>query len=336
MTNLPTALPRGERHVYEALFFLEHLLGPERFARHFGAARARHRTRLAEALADQPRQVRLPVPEVEFTNHADFLRRHRTACLPVVLRGVARDWPACREWTIEYFGEKYGDTEAVMVEQPGLAGPNEVGRFELTTVGRIVADICAGRTTYLRFSPLLAENPHLLEAFDMPWLRAFRPRTSLREAPQFFLGPASTYTPLHCALTVNFFVQLRGRKRWILYPAKHQALVEPVADRRPYFHSDFHPERPCSGFDLAPFATAYEVTLEEGDVLYNPPLVWHTVENLTPTISVGYRYYDLRQGWRSSWLMTVLTFLATRPSLVQSLYYSLTKTNFLHKPQTDL
>ena len=336
MAGLPTLVPARERHRYEALFVLEHLLGGHRFTRYFGAARESLRRQLAEVLASQPRDVRLPVPEVEFTNHAEFLRRYRPPCLPVVFRGLARDWQACREWSLDYFGEHYGSTPAVMVEQPGLAGPNEVGRFEVTTVGRIVDDIRAGLTTYLRFSPLMAENPELLEAFDVEWLRAFRPRLSLREAPQFFLGPASTYTPLHCALTVNLFVQVSGRKRWILYPAKQQALVEPVCDRRPYFHSSFHPERSAPGFDLAPFATAYEVTLEPGDVLYNPPLVWHTVENLTPTISVGYRFYDLRQGWRSSWLMTLLTFLAPRPSLVQSLYYSITKTNFLHRPPTDM
>src|SRR5262249_45514962 len=156
----------------------------------------------------------------------------------------------------------------------------------------------------------------------------FRSRFAVRGLVQLFVAPAGTYTPMHCALESNVFVQVHGKKRWILYPAMYQPLLEPPADRRPYFHTDFLPGRASAQFPLGAYAPAYEVVLDAGDVLYFPPFVWHYVENLTATIAAAYRFFSLRTALRSSWPLTLAKFMATKPSLLHTLYYSLTKTNF--------
>jgi hypothetical protein len=307
------------RRTYLALFFGEHLLGQARFARWLGAARERNRARMLAYFAGWPQDAKQPVREVRFTTHARFYRTHAPAWEPAVFRGLATEWPAAREWSLEFFARHYGSTRAVSIDQHGLLGDGETPRYEVSTLGKLIAGMQAGRKECLRFSPLIDENPQLKDYLDMRWLAGFRSPLSVRGFPQFFLGPAGTYTPMHCALESNAFVQVHGRKRWILYPARYQPLLEPPADRRPYFHADFLPERGAPEFQLGRYAPALEVVLDPGDVLYVPPFVWHYVENVTTTIAVAYRFFSLRAAVRSSWPLTVAKFLATRPSLLHTL-----------------
>ena len=330
--NLPMLNEAGRR-TYLALFFAEHFLGPERSTRLFGHIRNRNRTDMLKYFEGSPQNQFRPVPEVEFTTHAQFYRNHVPVWEPAVFRGVAKDWPATKQWTMDYFAEKFGDTKAVIGDQPGLYGEGESGQFEESTLGDLVAAIRAGKKKALRFSPVIEENPHLKEYLDMAWFSGFRSPFSVRGLAQLFVAPEGTYTPLHCALESNTFVQLHGRKRWVLYPASYQPLFDPPADRRPYFRSGYLPGNTAAEHRLGSYAPAYEVILEEGDVLYFPPFVWHYVENLSPTIAVAFRFFSIRTALRSSWPLTIAKFLATRPSLAHTLYYSLTKTNFYYKPR---
>jgi hypothetical protein len=323
------------RRVYLLLFFCEHVLGQERFARWLGGARAHNRARMGAYLAGWPQDETRPVREVAFRTHAEFYRGHVPVWEPAVFRGVAREWPAVRQWSFDYFAQHFAETPAVMGDQHGLFGAGESGRYEVSTLGKLIAAIRAGERRCLRFSPVIEENPVLKGYLDMRWFSGFRGPLSLRGLAQLFVAPGGTYTPVHCALESNVFVQVYGRKRWVLHAARYQPLLEPPADRRPYFHTDYLPGRRSPHFPLAPYAPAYEVVLNPGDVLYFPPFVWHYVENLDATIAVAYRFFSLRTALRSSWPLTVAKFMATKPSLLHTLYYSLTKTNFYYKPRVD-
>lgn len=316
--SLPILNEAGRRR-YLALFFCEHLLGPQRFSRLLGAARERNRARMIEYFADWPQDDRRPVREVTFTSHKEFYDTHVPAWEPAVFRGLAKQWPAVQKWDLEFFTRYYGKTKTVMIDQHGLYSDGESSRYEISTLGKVIAAIRAGRKESLRFSGLVDENPELKNDLDMQWLAAFRSNFSVRGFAQFFLAPAATYTPVHCALESNAFVQVHGKKRWLLYPAMYQQLLDPPADRRPYFHTDFLPERPSPRFPLGAYAPAFEVVLDAGDVMYVPPFVWHYVENVTATIAVAYRFFSLRAAVRSSLPMTISKFLATRPSILHTL-----------------
>lgn len=328
-------LNEAGRRQYLALFFAEFVMGPRLFNRVLGPARERHRARMLEYFADWPKNERRPVREIEFTTHDAFRKAHVPEWEPVVFRGVAKQWPAVRKWNLDYFAETFPDTKAVLGDQHGLFGEKETGEYEISTLGKVVAGINAGRNMCLRFSPIIDENPHLKDDLDMKWLEGFRGPLSVRGLPQFFLAPGGIYTPMHCALECNAFVQISGKKRWILYPAMYQPMVEPVPDRRVYYHTDFHPDRESPRFPLGPYAPAYEVVLDEGDVMYIPPFAWHHVENLTNTIAIGYRYNSLRTAMRTAWPLTVGRFMATRPTIFRTLYQSLIGTNFLYKPRVQ-
>lgn len=312
------ALNAAGRRAYLALFFAEHVLGRERFERMLGSARERNRRRMLEYVADWPVDDRRPVREVEFTSHRDFARTF-PSWEPAVFRGVAKNWPAVGKWGLDFFGDRFGQTRAVLIDQYGLYSEGESSRYEIGTMGQFVEAIRAGKKESLRFAAIVEENQELKDDLDMKWLAGFRSNFSLRGFCQFFMSPASTHTPVHCALESNAFVQVYGKKRWVLHSAMYQPFLDPPADRLPYFHTDFLPDRPSPRFPLAPHAPAYEVVLEPGDVMYVPPFVWHYVENLTDTIAIAYRFFSLRTAFRSSWPLTIAKFAATRPSLFHTL-----------------
>jgi hypothetical protein len=312
------ALNRAGRRTYLALFFSEYLLGQKRFSRLLGETRERNRRRMLEHVASLPKHRKMPVREISFTSHADFYRNHPD-WEPAVFRGAAKDWPAIKKWDLDFFARNYTDTKAVSIDQRGLYGEGETGRSEIVTLGKIIAAIRAGERRCLRFAPVIDENPELRNDLDMQWLDGFPSRFSVRRFNQFFLAPASVYTPIHCAMESNAFIQIYGKKRWILYPAVFQPLIEPPADGQPFFHSGFMPDGESAEYPLGAHAPAYEVVLDEGDVMYIPPFVWHYVENLSTSIAVAYRFYSIRAALRSSWPLTVTRLSLTKPSVFHSL-----------------
>ncbi len=50
-----------------------------------------------------------------------------------------------------------------------------------------------------------------------------------------------------------------------------------------------------------------------GDVLYVPAFAWHQVHNLSDNVGAGYRWFDVRQGLRTSLTQTAIVATATNP-----------------------
>jgi Cupin-like domain len=306
------------RTEYLVLYFAEHFLGQERFARWLGSARQRNERRMLDYFKDWPTDQRRPVREVAFTTH-DAFYRSGPDWEPAVFRGVAKHWPAVQKWNLEFFIRNYGDTTAVLIDQQGLYGEGEKGRYMVSNMGALLSSIRDGKREALRFLPTIDDNPELKLDLDMQWFGGFRSQFALREFTQFFLAPPSTFTPVHCAHESNAFLQVHGRKRWLLWPARHQQLIQPPSDRKPYFHSNYYPGRDTGAPKLGAYAPAFEVVLDPGDVLYVPPFVWHCVENLDTTIAVAYRFFSMRCAFRSSLAMTAVKLMATRPSILHNL-----------------
>ncbi|MCB9793568.1 MAG: cupin-like domain-containing protein [Alphaproteobacteria bacterium] len=132
--------------------------------------------------------------------------------------------------------------------------------------------------------------PELVEAMDLPRLqrRLLEPDTGWDELVflNFFLGGAGVYSELHAAPAGNFFINLLGRKRWVLLEPRYTPHVHGVT-RSPWqvfrsAHRGFRAwadEGRAAECPLNP-VPRFEVTLEPGDLLYNPPWWWHEVENL--------------------------------------------------------
>jgi len=129
----------------------------------------------------------------------------------------------------------------------------------------------------------------------------FQPERSheFRETVVWIAQNSST-TPLHFDLSHNFFTQVYGSKHFLLFP--------PQTWEQLYLYPHLHPGSQASQmqmnaldyekFPLAKNLRGFEVVLEEGDVLYIPPLWFHQVTSLSTSISISvWSHYQAATVW---------------------------------------
>jgi len=311
-TSLDPPFPRRARRVRNALWVSDHVLGRRLTHRLLGSVRDRTDTTMADAVAGLLGR-RHPVPDYTGSPEA-FVSEVLPRGEPVVLRGAAARWPAVRQWTPAFFARTLGDEPVRLLHMnPEDAGSGRTDGVD-TTIGEALARLDEGNAAYLRFVPALVQRPDLRDMLDVPWLSAHRGPLSPPGNLHLFIGGAGTDTGLHSAVPANLFVQVHGRKRWVIYPPSASPAFRPPMERAMYFASRFDPDAPdADAFPEASALPAYEVELGPGDVLYNPPFWWHKVSNPTVSIGVGFRWFPPHLCFRASPTQWLLTYLSVNP-----------------------
>lgn len=313
--ELPAAYRRRRRE-WNGLWIADHILGDLGPNRALDGRRQRLIAEMTQILVDDgPGEVR-EVDRRQNLDAQDFVDEYLATNTPVVLAGRAKDWPAVRNWTPSLFEDEYGDAPVQLINasRDDVSGGEFSPVGKVTTVGEVVRDIEAGGGDYPRFVPLLHQFPELARAFDRDFLRSLRGPMGVEMMFQFFLGGQATDTALHAAIPNNLFVQVYGRKKWWIYPPKYTPLFRPPMLRATYFMSPVD-VTDSADHGFVDHLDGYEVVLEPGDILYNPPFHWHQVLNLTTTIGVGTRWFGVPSILQSSLTKTLLTLLAKNPPI---------------------
>lgn len=131
---------------------------------------------------------------------------------------------------------------------------------------------------------IFKHHPELIEMVENDLTRSITPNSDnvTPEFYQLFLGHSRQGTTIHCALTINLFRQISGRKKWYFIPPSQT----PYLRAKVYangFSATSKTIQPHNGKAGSPWFNKlkrYTVTLEPGDLLLNPPWWWHGVENL--------------------------------------------------------
>ncbi len=303
---------RPQRKAYARAWFVEHVLRalrlPSSLARPAAESRLAHHRALLEQVAHESPEP-LPIDRRTDLSPEEFEREYLDTDTPVVLVGAAREWTCVQEWTPARFGRRFSEEPIRLLR----SGPNEAplpGTGELTTFGEVIDRMEAGGSPYIRFSSIINKHPELIDDFDEAWLVRMRCATRGYGNYGLFLGGKGTATGLHSAMAPNLFVQVHGLRQWFIYPACFAPFLLPPVHASPFFYSqvDARDIESC-----AKHLPAWKTTLEPGDVLFNPAFFWHQVQNLSPTIGVGYRWTSFKQALRVAPLQTMITLTATNP-----------------------
>ncbi len=311
---------------YNLHFVLEHFLGHSLYEKVLGARRKKLISRIEQHIKKTRSANPETLPFEELPSVDDFRKRPYQPVTPIVIRGGASDWVASKKWSLEFFEKQYGNKEIMVHDTEGLVDRKNPQEFETMKLGQYIELLRKGSMKYLKFSRMVHEEKTLQKDLNLGELRKFLLPLSFGEAFYMFMGAADTITPIHDGSGCTVFVNIAGRKRWIMWQTGEKIFLDVRPDRRSYFfsHADPHnlndPEYP-----LLKYAKKYEVILEPGDVLWFPSWVWHQVENLTPAIGVAFKFTNLPAAWKSSALQTVLFFFATKPWLLQAYWISLFK-----------
>jgi hypothetical protein len=322
-----------DRAIYNALRFSEHFAGrnPSRMRwlkRLVKTAQSRHHTRLLQHFKDAPAGRIMEIEQRHDIEPADFIDNYLYRAKPIVLRGVARHWVCCRRWSPQYFADTCGDDRVILINDHIATDESVEDEMSLRD---IVANLDSPKGGYARFVPILNNHPELYQDFDTQWLAQRIARDgrvklwnqtgkgkSLRS--HLFIGAKTKKTEIHCALTNNFFINVYGKKRWfIVSPAANPLIYSPVNWGPGVFGTEVSPTDPDDGrHPLWRYVDMYEVVLEPGDILFNPPFWWHHVTNMTESVAIGIRWYDLRTAMKASATQNVLSFLATNPTMYEA------------------
>lgn len=206
---------------------------------------------------------------------------------PLVIEGLALESEACRNWSIKYFREKYGDLELLITDPDQSI---HMGKLHL-----VLDDILAEKTTrqYVQNTADIFNQCRELETqLPIETLGRLVGPLGTLSGSQLFLGGKDTGTSYHCASNFNCFVMVHGQKEWRFVDPRYSAWMYPFMPPSGLFAFS-----PVPAFGSSPRFPLYrripklKTILKPGDVLLNPPWWWHAVQNVTPsTIGVATRW----------------------------------------------
>jgi hypothetical protein len=226
----------------------------------------------------------IPVPEYDWRNgdpetfYKTFVQRPH----PVVLRGFMQDAELLKELKWHNMLTEYGNTDVSLTkkELDGYVG-------KLSEVEDQNVYLHNSETLFLMHSKLR----------DLFQYHRLEPYLHMKVGyEQVFVGKEGTGSPFHHAAVYNMFYQIDGRKRWYFIDPYDHYLAYPLAilGRAANFLMVLWPGKyNREAFPLFRYCPVYGTTLEPGDVLFNPPWWWHSVENVSEqTVGVASRWHS--------------------------------------------
>ncbi|KAI6345074.1 hypothetical protein MCOR14_008554, partial [Pyricularia oryzae] len=244
-------------------------------------------------------QTSSEIPRVRLASKEDFeqvLRRRK----PVIIEDASLG-PCMTAWSDEYLVEAVGaDREVSIHESPSQVMDFNSKNFRYVNkrFGEFVQEIASGQKLYLRAlsndeptaraANLQDDFPQLAKDFVLPSeLEAVR--ENLFSSVLRMSGPVNMW--LHYDVMANVYCQIRGSKRFILFPPCDvtELSIPPGGS-----------SSSIDAFAATPARThPHEATLAAGDVLFLPPLWLHTATPASdsPGVAVNVFFRDMDAGY---------------------------------------
>lgn len=267
-------------------------------------------------------QQDIPVRELDraAATYAE-IKKMRKAQLPVLIKGGANDWKAMKDFTLEFFEERYGHIEVPAHSEPNKMfeatdKPVPLNNFYQMSYVKI-SDLIASVRSNGQYSAkaiedimhidgdlLIKEYCDLNHIHHLSGLEENKRKWYYKNLPigkvmskQIFIQPPRSHTLWHAEPGDNYFIAIHGTKKWRLVPPFYSAGMYPVIKDSSVYHVSKVDGRESNeviskrGFPLYQYVPKYSVTVERGDILILPNYWWHTVTNVpnSHTISLTFR-----------------------------------------------
>jgi hypothetical protein len=213
---------------------------------------------------------------------------------PVVMSGLLSNWKALNLWSLEYFGERFGDVQVTFSAERSTHALYEETIETHMKQGplRTFIETCKQAPTnsvYIVAKNHLLNSPELRPALsDLGMLDGFVTDV----VPHLWLGGAGTITTLHHDACPILFAQIFGRKEVRLISCFELARMR--NDRSCYSTVDIND---TEYFKSAQIAIS-KVFLGPGDVLFIPLGYWHHVTSTTESGSLSFtRFCAPQASW---------------------------------------
>lgn len=249
-----------------------------------------------------------PIDIVDDITKEEFFEKYLKPRKPVVIKNMARKWPAYQKWTMDYMKQAVGDVEVPLYDSSKAdpAAPINASAAKMKFADYI--DLIEKEPTDLRiflFDPI-KQASKLLDDYIFPkdLMGGF-----LDKYPNMFFGGKGSVTFLHYDIDMAhiFHTHFNGRKHILLFDYKWKDRLYQIPYAT-YALEDYDIENPdFTKFPALDGVEGIECYLEHGDTLFMPTGWWHWMKYLDGSFSISLRAWD--KSWavkaHSLWNLTV-------------------------------
>lgn len=249
-----------------------------------------------------------PIDIVDDISKEEFYEKYLKPRRPVVIKNMAKKWPAYQKWTMEYMKEVVGDVEVPLYDSSKADPSAPINSSAAKMKFGDYIDLIQREPTDLRiflFDPIKFA-PNLLEDYISPkeLMGGF-----LDKYPNMFFGGKGSETFLHFDIDMAhiFHTHFNGRKHILLFDYKWRERLYQIPYAT-YALEDYDIENPdLTKFPALDGVEGIECYLEHGDTLFMPTGWWHWMKYLDGSFSISLRAWD--KSWavkaHSLWNLTV-------------------------------
>ncbi|SDI68776.1 cupin-like domain-containing protein [Chryseobacterium jejuense] len=249
-----------------------------------------------------------PIDIVDDISKEEFFEKYLKPRRPVVIKNMAKKWPAYQKWTMEYMKEVVGDVEVPLYDSSKADPSAPINASAAQMKFGDYIDLIQREPTDLRiflFDPI-KYAPKLLEDYISPkeLMGGF-----LDKYPNMFFGGKGSVTFLHFDIDMAhiFHTHFNGRKHVLLFDYKWRERLYQIPYAT-YALEDYDIENPdFTKFPALDGVEGIECFLEHGDTLFMPTGWWHWMKYLDGSFSISLRAWD--KSWavkaHSLWNLTV-------------------------------
>jgi hypothetical protein len=235
------------------------------------------------------------IDKVEDISPEDFKKNYYDTMKPLIITGLAKQWPAYTKWNWDYFKQIVGNEKVALynnVKSDAYTPINTADDYK--TFGEYIDMIRSGPAGWRIFLfNIFQHAPQLTKDFTWPehLMKGF-----VKRYPMLFVGGATSITHMHFDIDLSHILhtQFMGRKRVLLFPNEEQYKlyrkpfeVLSLVDFSHYHEGNGTPD--YEAFPAVKYANGYEVVLEHGDTLFMPAGYWHHMEYLDSGFAMSLR-----------------------------------------------
>ena len=233
-----------------------------------------------------------PVDVVDSITAEDFKKLYYNVGKPLIIKDLAKKWPAYNKWNWDYFIDNVGESEVGVynnIKSDSYTPINTADAY--MKFGDYLRKVKAGPLDLRIFLfNIFQHAPEIVKDFTWPdeLMKGF-----VKKYPMLFVGGQGSITHMHFDIDMSHILhtQFSGKKRVLLFPHDEQYKlyrkpweVLSIANFAGYSQSfDYE------NFPAVKKANGYEVILDHGDTLFMPAGFWHHMEYIESGFAMSLR-----------------------------------------------
>ena len=232
------------------------------------------------------------VDTVETITPKDFKHKYYNAGKPLIIKNLAKNWPAYKKWNWDYFIDIVGDKEVGVynnIKSDSYTPINTADAY--MKFGDYLKKVKAGPLDLRIFLfNIFQHAPEIVKDFSWPdeLMGGF-----VKKYPMLFVGGEGSVTHMHFDIDMSHILhtQFSGKKRVLLFPheEQHKLYRKPWEVLSMANYAGYDQSFDYENFPAVKNANGYEVILEHGDTLFMPAGFWHHMEYIESGFAMSLR-----------------------------------------------